>query len=131
MVKRNQRREVYLGVDIGHANIQTARAAYPEWSFIYGDFRSPQIIERYERYEAFLLLNVMDILEDELSFLDLVPSQKPLLFNVPAFPKEGSLRYYGDVASLRERYSCHLSIKSVGRFNIGGEGYLMVVGVRW
>ena len=131
MAKRNQRREVYVGVDISHAQIQTAKAAYPEWSFIYGDFRSPQVIERYERFEAYLLLNVMDILDDELAFLDLVPSGKPVLFSMPRFPKEGSLRYYEDVQSIRDRYSSHLAVKSVGRLALGADAYYMVVGVRW
>ncbi|MDR2456231.1 MAG: class I SAM-dependent methyltransferase [Deltaproteobacteria bacterium] len=131
MERRGQRREVYLGVDISHAQIKTAKAAYPDWNFIYGDFRSPQVIERYERFEAYLLLNVMDVLEDELSFLELVPSGKPLLFNMPRFPKEGSLRYYEEMGELRDRYSGLLSVKSAGRLMLGSEAYYMVVGVRW
>jgi trans-aconitate methyltransferase len=131
MAKRRQRREVYIGVDISHAQIQAARGAYPDWNFIYGDFRSREVIERYERFEAYLLLNVMDILDDELSLISLFPSQKPILFNMPRFPKEGSARYYEDVPALRERYSGHLAIKSVGRLNLGSEAYYMVVGVRW
>ena len=118
-------------MDIAHAQIRTAKAASPEWSFIYGDFRSPQVIERYRRYEGFLLLNVMDLLEDDLGFLELVPSGKPLLFNMPRFAKEGSLRYYDTMTELRDRYGGHLAIKSVGRLQLGREPYYMVVGVRW
>jgi SAM-dependent methyltransferase len=132
MVSRHQRPEVYLGVDMSHNNIKIAKAAYPGWNFIYGDFNNPAIRQQYERYEAYLLLNMMDIMEDELAFLDTVPSQKPVLFSMPRFPKEGSLRYFDDPLALRDRYSNQLSIKSVGRFNnANGEVYSMVVGVRW
>lgn len=131
MAKRGQRREVYVGVDISHAQISTAKAAYPDWNFIYGDFKDPQIIGRYERFEAYLLLNVMDVLDDELGFLDLVPSEKPLLFSMPRFPKEGSLRYYEEISDLRARYSTHLSVKSVGRLMLGTDAYYMVVATRW
>ncbi|MDR3135548.1 MAG: class I SAM-dependent methyltransferase [Deltaproteobacteria bacterium] len=132
MVARNQKPELYLGIDLSHNNIKVAKAAYPGWSFIYGDFTDPNVRQQYERYEAYLLLNVMDVLEDELAFLDTVPSEKPVLFSMPRFPKEGSARHFENPMDLRDRYSSHLSIKSVGRFNSRpGESYSMVVGVRW
>ncbi|MDR1308462.1 MAG: methyltransferase domain-containing protein [Deltaproteobacteria bacterium] len=132
MVSRRQKPEVYLGVDMSHNSIRIAKAAYPGWNFIYGDFLSPGVRQQYERYEGFLLLNMMDVMEDELAFLDTVPSQKPVLFSMPRFPKEGSLRYYDDMTALRDRYSNHLSIKSVGRLSLAqGQSYSMVVGVRW
>jgi hypothetical protein len=62
----------------------------------------------------------------------MVPSGKPILFSLPRFAKEGSLRYYPDALGMRDRYSNHLSIKSVGRFaDSEGQAYSMVVGVRW
>jgi phospholipid N-methyltransferase len=132
MISRHQKPEVYLGVDMSHNCVKIAKAAYPGWNFIYGDFFTPQIRQLYERYEAYLLLNMMDVLEDEIAFLDIVPSGKPLLFSMPRFPKEGSLRYYDDATGLRDRYSNHLSIKSVGLYKSGlGELYSMVVGIRW
>ncbi|MDR0354498.1 MAG: class I SAM-dependent methyltransferase [Deltaproteobacteria bacterium] len=132
MVKRRQRPEVYIGVDISHNNIKVAKAAYPGWNFIYGDFASPQVIQQYERFEAYLLLNVLDVLEDDLGFLETVPGEKPVLFSMPRFPKEGSVRHFSDVQDLRTRYSNHLSIQSVGRFaDAQGEAYSMVVAKRW
>jgi trans-aconitate methyltransferase len=132
MVRKNQRFEVYIGVDMSHNNIKTCKATYPGWSFVYGDFHDPSVRQLYERYEAYLLLNVMDVLDDELAFLDTVPSQKPILFSMPRFPKEGSARYFDDPMTLRERYSNHLSIRSIGRCADSlGDNYSMVVGVRW
>jgi trans-aconitate methyltransferase len=132
MVDRHQKPEVYLGVDMSHAAISVAKAAYPDWSFIYGDFTSPQVRQQYERYEAYLLLHILDTIDDDLGLIETVPAGKPVLFSMPRFPKEGSLRYYEDGFYLRERYSNYLSIKSIGRVSSGpGEEYHMAVGVRW
>ncbi|MDR2442809.1 MAG: class I SAM-dependent methyltransferase [Deltaproteobacteria bacterium] len=131
MASRHQRPEVYIGVDMSHAAIQTARAAYPGWNFIYGDFTAPNVSQQYERFEAFLFLNVFDVIENEISVIEGVPSQKPILFSMPRLPIEGSLRYYEDINALRARYSNYLSIKSVGRLNISSGQYYMVVAERW
>jgi SAM-dependent methyltransferase len=131
MVDKRQKTEVYIGVDMSHNQIKTAKAAYPGWNFIYGDFTNPLIIEKYERYEAYLLLNVLDTMEDEMPFLELVPSGKPLLFSVPRAEKEGSLRFFPDNLSLRDRYSGILNIRSVGRFKCGTDVFSMVLAERW
>jgi SAM-dependent methyltransferase len=131
MAKNRQRPEVYLGVDNSHAQISVARAAYPGWNFIYGDFLNPQIWEQYERYEAFLLINVLDTLEDDLGLLSILPSEKPVLFSMPRSEKEGSVRFIDNQVDLKQRYGNLLNIRSVGRFRTPETVYSMVVGVRW
>ncbi|MDR1165041.1 MAG: methyltransferase domain-containing protein [Deltaproteobacteria bacterium] len=131
MTEKKQRPEVYLGVDSSHANVKVAKAAYPGWNFIYGDFNSPQVRQEYERYDAYLLLGVLDVIEDDLGFLESAPSGKPILFSAPRAPKEGSLRHFPDMYAIRERYSGLLSVKTVGRFRSAEADYSMVVGVRW
>ena len=131
MVKRNQRPEVYIGVDISHNRIKAAKAAYPGWAFVYGDFTNPQVREKYERYEAYLLLNVLDVIEDDLGFLETVPKGKPVLFSCPRDGREGSVRFFPDASSLRDRYSSLLNIKSIGRYRSPGTVYSMVLGVKW
>jgi trans-aconitate methyltransferase len=131
MVERNQRPEVYLGVDMSHSKIKTAKGAYPGWSFLYGDFNSREIREKYERFEAYLLLHVMDVLEDDLAFLDTVPQGKHLVFSLPRFEKEGSKRFFPDLSSLREHYSSLIRITAVGRFKSPEGVYSMVQAIRW
>jgi SAM-dependent methyltransferase len=131
MVDKNQKPEVYLGVDMSHDRIKAAKAAFPGWSFIYGDFNDPKVRQEYERREAYLMLNVLDVIEDDLGFLETVPPGKPVIFSLPRTEREGSLRFFPDMFSLRERYSSLMSIRSVGRYK-DSEGVLnMVLGVRW
>jgi SAM-dependent methyltransferase len=131
MVKMRQRTEVYVGVDNSHAQISVAKAAYPGWNFIYGDFMNPQIREKYERFDAFLLLNVLDVIEDDLAALEILPSDKPVVFSMPRTPKADSIRYFDDQMALKQRYGNILNIRSVGRYRNSEAVYSMVVGVRW
>jgi SAM-dependent methyltransferase len=131
MLDKHQRPEVYLGVDNSHSQISTAKAAYPGWSFIYGDFFQANVRQEYERYEAYLMLNIVDVLEDDLSLLEMVPSGKPVLFSLPRGPVEGSLRYFSDQISIKERYSSLFSIRSVGRYRRPDVELSMIVGIRW
>jgi SAM-dependent methyltransferase len=131
MVKNNQRPEVYLGVDISHAQISAAREAYPGWNFIYGDFFQPQVFERYERYDAFLLLNVLDSLEDDLDLLASLPSGKPVLLSAPKFPRPESYRHFPDQPTLKERYGNLLNFRSIGVYRNKDMVYHMAVGERW
>jgi SAM-dependent methyltransferase len=131
MTERRQKPEVYIGVDLSHKQITAAKAYYPGWNFVYGDFTNPQVVEKYERYEAYLLLNVLDVIEEDLGFLEIVPSGKPVLFSVPRDEKEGSLRFFPDSVSLRDRYSSVLNIKSIGRYKGPDAIFSMVLGTRW
>jgi SAM-dependent methyltransferase len=131
MADKRQKFEVYIGVDQSHTQIQIARQAYPGWRFVYGDFSSPKVREEYERYEAYLLLNVLDTMEDDLAFLEAVPSGKKLVFNFQGRPAEGSLRHFANQYELRSRYSGLLSIKSIGTCRQKSGPCGMVVAARW
>jgi SAM-dependent methyltransferase len=131
MTDNGQRREVYLGVDMSHECVKVAKAAYPGWNFIYGDFNDPSVRREYERFEAYLLLNVLDVIEDDLGFLESVPQGKPVLFSMPRAEREGSVRHFPEAFALRERYSSLLNIRSVGRFKSADGELSMVVGVKW
>ena len=132
MTARGQRPEMYVGIDSSHAQISIAKAAYPGWKFIYGDFNDERIRAEYERYGAFLLLNIIDTMEDDIGFFLNMPEDKPLVFSMPRFEKEGSLRWMPESRDVAERYSSILNIKSVGRFrNKSGEAWSLVLASRW
>lgn len=132
MEARGQRPERYLGIDRSHAQISVAKAAYPGWKFIYGDFNDEHVRAEYERYGAYLMLNLVDTLEDDIGFFQSMPSGKPLVFSLPRFELEGSLRYMADTKDIHERYSSILQIGSIGRFrNKSGETWSLVLAKRW
>lgn len=132
MTARNQRPEMYLGVDHNHSQISIAKAAYPGWRFIYGDFTQDRIRVEYERFGAFLMLHLVDTMDDDISFLQSLPTDKPLLFSVPKFEREESRFYCPDGRDIYDRYSSFLNIRTIGRYRNGrGEAWSMVLASRW
>lgn len=132
MASRNQRPEMYLGVDNNHQQISIAKAAYPGWKFLYGDFNNERVRMEYERYGAYLMLNLIDTLEDDISFLQSMPEGKPLLFSIPKFEKEGATVWLPEGRDIHDRYSSFLQIRSIGRYrNNQGEAWSMVIATKW
>jgi SAM-dependent methyltransferase len=132
MADKRQKTEVYIGVDQNLGQIQVARKAYPGWRFVYGDFQDPKVRQEYERFEAYLLLGVLDGMADDLGFLESIPSGKHLVMDFRREPAEGSLRHFPDSADFRDRYSSLISIRGIGTYRDGGgKGRGMVVGTRW
>jgi Trans-aconitate methyltransferase len=132
MASRKQRPEMYLGIDNNHSQVSIAKAAYPGWKFIYGDFTQERIRAEYERFGAFLMLNLIDTLEDDVEFLMSLPLDKPLLFSVPRFEHPESRLCLPEGRDVHDRYSSILHIKTIGRYrNQQGEAWSMILAARW
>ena len=133
MTARGMRPEMYVGVDNNHQGIMTAKAAYPGWKFIYGDMRDSRIRAEYDRYGAFLMLNLIDTLEDDLEFLASLPPDKHLVFSVSKTENPEARFFLTESNEVRNRYSSILSLKSVGRYiNAGtGQAWFLVLAARW
>ena len=133
MTERRMRTEMYVGVDNSHQRLSTAKAAYPGWKFIYGDMRDPRIRAEYERFGAYLMLNLIDTLEDDVDFLSGLPQGKPLLFSITATENPEALFFLSESNTIRDRYSSILNIKSVGRYNNAntGQGWFLIQASRW
>lgn len=132
MVTRGMRPEMYTGIDSNHKEVSVAKAAYPGWKFIYGDFTDLRIRAEYERFGAYLMLHLVDTLDDDLGFLSTLPPEKALVFSIPNFPRPGSLRFMTDNTAIREYYSSILRIQTIGRYkNTEGESWSMIVAHRW
>lgn len=132
MTARNQKPEMYLGIDNNHGQISIAKAAYPGWKFIYGDFTQERIKAEYERFGAFLMLNLVDTMPDDAAFLRSMPVGKPLLFSLPKHEREGSLFHCSEGRDIHDRYSTFLNIHSIGRYRgKAGEAWSMVIASRW
>jgi hypothetical protein len=122
-------------VDSNHQRISTAKAAYPGWKFIYGDMRDVRIQAEYERYGAFLMLNLIDTLEDDVDFLASLPPEKHLVFSVARSERPEANFFLAESNDVRDRYSSILKISNVGRYYYPNtdelEGWFIVLASRW
>jgi hypothetical protein len=133
MTAKGMRPEMYVGVDNNHQRISTAKAAYPGWKFIYGDMRDSRIRAEYERYGAFLMLGLIDTLEDDLEFLASMPPEKPLVFSIANSERPEASFFLPESNAVRERYSSIIRIKTVGRYYRPNTnyGWFIVQGAKW
>jgi hypothetical protein len=133
MTAKGMRPEMYVGVDSNHQCVRTAKAAYPGWKFIYGDMRDSRIRAEYDRYGAFLMLNLIDTLEDDLDFLASLPPEKPLVFSISKTENPEARLFLTESNMVRDRYSSVLNLRSVGRyFNLNtGQAWFIIQGSRW
>ena len=77
MTAKKQNPQVYWGVDLDKNKIDAARGRYPGWSFTNGDFFNERTRAEFHRYDAFLFLNVLEYLEDDLGLLNSLPLGTP------------------------------------------------------
>jgi len=135
MTAKGMRPEMYVGVDLNHRSVSTAKAAYPGWKFIYGDMRDPRIRAEYERYGAFLMLNLIDTLEDDVDFLASLPSGKPLLFSLARSERPEACLALPESNDIRDRYSSVININGIGRYYHPNtderQGWFIVQAARW
>ncbi|MEW6263495.1 MAG: class I SAM-dependent methyltransferase [Thermodesulfobacteriota bacterium] len=132
MVERRQRPEVYWGVDQDMDKIETARGLYPDWSFAYGDFFTGRVKNELVKFDAYLLVRVLEHVEDDLGLLAGLESGRPVVLAVAGFEAPGQVRWFQDQHSVRERYFSLLDVKTVGQYRRPtGEIWYTASGVRW
>jgi SAM-dependent methyltransferase len=123
--------EDYVGLDFSPTAVEYARKAAPEGRFIVGDARTSTVYAD-ERYEALICTEVLEHIAGDRDVVARFPSGTRCLFSVPNYTSAGHVRYFGDVAAVRERYEPFFSSLDVVEFGIArstvnrlflGDGY--------
>ncbi|MEW5721562.1 MAG: class I SAM-dependent methyltransferase [Thermodesulfobacteriota bacterium] len=132
MTWKNQKPGVYWGVDASLDNIETARRLYPGWRFSYGDFLTDKVKMEFVKFDAFLILKVLEYLDEDLGLLQSLPSGRPVVFSAPSFEAPGHRRWFSGEADLKERYSPILNLELMGRYvDPKGKAWFMNTARRW
>jgi trans-aconitate methyltransferase len=132
MAGRNQNPQVYFGVDHSLDKIEEARRRHPGWKFMYADFLSDQVKIELLKYDAYLVLKVLEFIDRDKELLESLPSGKPVVFSAPAFDDPEHKRWFPGEAELRDRYSTALRFEMIGRYkNEQGQVWHMITAWRW
>lgn len=132
MQEKQQRKEVYWGVDHDINMLEIARQRYPGWNFVFGDFFTERIQNEFVKFDSFLLVKILEFIEDDEKLLRSLPSGAPLVFTVPGFESPEHIRWFKDQNEIRRRYSPLISIKMTGRYRSpAGEIYYSNSAYRW
>lgn len=132
LTERNQRKEVYWGVDVDMKKIEIARKRFPGWTFAFGDFHTQTTRNEIAKYDAYLMIKILDYIQDDQGLIASFPSGAPMVFSLAGFEAAGCVRHFQNKNAILERYSGLVEIKLSGLSRRqDGKVWHMVTGNRW
>ena len=131
MTEKRQNPQVYWGLDLDKRKIDAARKRYPGWKFTHGDFFNERIRSEFHKHDAFLFLNVLEYLEDDLGLLNSLPPERHVVLSAPTIETPGAIRWYDKAEELRSRYTRVLNVRFKGKYRSpDGQTWHMVIAQR-
>jgi len=100
----------YQGVDFSPARIQAAQAYVPEFEFSVADIYELSE-ERVERMDVFVLLEVLEHVENDLALLERIPGGRMVILSVPNYPSASHVRHFDSIEAVRLRFGDVLSFE--------------------
>ena len=102
LAERGYRR--YWGVDFSAQRVELARANVPGATFTVGDLRAPEIRDRYDAYETFTVMEVLEHLQEDRDVVRSIPAGRRVILTVPNYQAAAHVRYFTTVEAACERY---------------------------
>ena len=131
MTAKKQKPQVYWGLDLDKSKIDVARERYPGWTFTHGDFFNERSRSEFSRHDAFLFLNVLEHLEDDLGLLASLPPGRHVVLSAPTIETPEALRWYGKAEEIKTRYTRLLNIHFKGKYQSpNGQTWHMLIAQR-
>lgn len=123
MIQRGMKPQMYWGLDNNRSKIQQARKEYPGWRFTFGDMFSARAKQEFMKYDAFLMIELLDHIEKDIELIKSIPVGKKLVLYMPQFEGPGNIRWFESSEEAKSRYSHFIDISSKGRYR-SPEGYV-------
>ncbi len=94
----------YWGVDFSRVRIEEAKRYVPDFEFSCNDLLSPQTVSNYNRFQVFVLLEVLEHIQEDMKLLQSIPRGAVIIFSVPNFDDHAHVRWFPAVAHILGRY---------------------------
>lgn len=108
----SQGHERYWGIDFSQERIDEARRYVPEFSFDVGDVFDPAVQRHFTEFGAFIALELLEHIDDDLPLLEALPPRATVLFSVPNYDSAGHVRMFPSANDAARRYGRLLDIDS-------------------
>jgi trans-aconitate methyltransferase len=115
------------GVDFSMERVVEARRYVPEASFECGDLFDPSIQSRYQDFQAFVILEVLEHISSDLSLLEALPKDAMVVASVPNYDSAGHVRVFPEISDVHDRYGELLDINAMGVLPRNREGRFIYV----
>lgn len=93
----------YLGLDFSETAISLAKKRCPHLNFACEDVRD-YTSQKINKKTVYVMLEVLEHIEDDIGLLKLLPRQSRIIFSVPNFDSFGHVRFFKEKFQLKERY---------------------------
>lgn len=93
----------YFGFDYSKISIQKASERVPNAKFLVGNAFDSEIVQE-NKNDVFLLLEVLEHIEQDIELLSSFPTGSSIIFSVPNFDSFGHVRFYLDVEDVKHRF---------------------------
>jgi len=102
----------YWGVDFSPTRIEEARRYVPELEFHVGDLRDPHIRARFPEFDTFIVIEVLEHIEDDLGLLAAIPQGALVVYTVPTYDAAAHVRVFESIEAIHHRYGSLLATDS-------------------
>lgn len=108
----SQGHQRYWGIDFSQERIHEARRYVPDLSFDVGDVFDSGVQRQFPEFGAFVALELLEHIDDDLPLLEALPPHATVLFSVPSYDSAGHVRVFPSADDAARRYEGLLDIDS-------------------
>jgi len=94
----------YLGIDFSPTMINKSKKRVPEAEFIVGNLKNEETQKTIKNYKIFVLLEVLEHIEDDLGVIRSIPINSLVVLSVPNFGGEFHVRHFNSELEVMKRY---------------------------
>lgn len=94
----------YLGIDFSNKIIVKAKEIEKNFEFIVKNLLDNDIVDIYNKYEFFIILEVLEHVTNDFKLISNIPKGKTIIFSVPNFDSKGHVRYFNNINEVINRY---------------------------
>jgi 2-polyprenyl-3-methyl-5-hydroxy-6-metoxy-1,4-benzoquinol methylase len=95
----------YWGVDFSEVRVNEARRYTPEFKFSVGNIFDHWVGEKIKNSNVFVLLEVLEHIDNDIDFLSSLPAGGYVIFSVPNYNSAAHVRFFKDVDDVIKRYN--------------------------
>jgi trans-aconitate methyltransferase len=104
----------YWGIDFSEVRIREARRYVPDFEFSVANVFDEWVQEKLRKFNLFILLEVLEHVNDDLKLLSTLPSDSRVVFSVPNYDSAGHVRFFRISDDVTRRYEETLDFSNGG-----------------
>lgn len=94
----------YWGIDFSEVRIGEDRRYVPVFEFSVASVFDEWVNERLNKYNMFILLEVLEHVNDDMKLLSILPSNSRIIFSVPNYDSVSHVRFFPTADDVIRRY---------------------------